>query len=211
MLDWSWEVRAYKPCAAESDGVSGPRVAPGRYRVVLEAAGKRAEADLDVAKDPRVKMPQKAFDQQLALLKRLHDQLGALHLGVNRLRSLKRQLADLIARLNVAPHQALRDQALALSSRLEAVEGALVDIHRVSPRDVLRNPAGLNDTLADLISVVAIADEAPTTQARQVSDEIVAKVDAQLAQLDGLLANDLAQLNAALLTANVNVLGIAAA
>ncbi len=210
-LDSSLQLRAYKPFAAESDEVAGPLVAPGHYRVVLEADGKRHEADLEVVKDPRVKMPQKAFDQQSALLKRLHDQLGALHLGINRLRGLKRQLADLIARLNVEPQRALCEQATALMTSLGAIECVLVDIHRVSPRDVLRNPAGLNDTLADLIGVVAIADEAPTSQAREVSDEIMGKVGVQLAGLDALLQTDLVALNAALMVDNVALLGVAAA
>ena len=34
----------------------------------------------------------------------------------------------------------------------------LVDILRASPRDVLRHPAGLNDTLVDLLNGVGISD-----------------------------------------------------
>jgi hypothetical protein len=90
---------------------------------------------------------------------------------------------------------------------LEAIEGVLVDIHRESSRDVLRHRAGLNDTLSDLISVVAIADEPPTQQAREVSQEAMAKVDAELARLDALVAGEIAALDAALRQTGIEVVG----
>jgi hypothetical protein len=90
---------------------------------------------------------------------------------------------------------------------LEAIEGVLVDIHRESSRDVLRHRAGLNDTLSDLISVVSIADEPPTQQAREVSAEAMAKVNAELARLDALVGGEIAALDAALRQASIEVVG----
>ena len=208
-MDSSLLVRAHKPFAGEDDEVSGPLIGPGRFSVVLEAAGQRLEAGFAVVKDPRLKTSQKAFDQQSALLKRLYAELGRLNQSVNRLRLLKRQLRDVSARLPGEAHKPLREQADALVKRLEAIEAVLVDIRRVSPRDVLRNPAGLNDTLADLISVVAIADEMPTQSARQVSDEIMTKVDAEVVRLQALVAGEVAAFNTALQAAGVQVLGTA--
>ena len=63
------------------------------------------------------------------------------------------------------------------------------------------NPAGLDDTLVDLINVVAIADAAPTKQAREVSEEIIGKVDEKIAGFEALLKGDVAALNAAAKTA----------
>jgi hypothetical protein len=72
---------------------------------------------------------------------------------------------------------------------------------------VLRNPAGLNDTLVDLINVVAIADTAPTKQAAQVSDEIMTRVDGEIKKLDGLLKDEIAALNASLKSAGFETIG----
>ena len=91
--------------------------------------------------------------------------------------------------------------------QLEAIEAILVDIKRETPRDVLRNPAGLNDTLVDLISVVAIADAAPTMSARQVSDEVMSRTDGALGRLDATIKGDVAALNAALRSGGVELLG----
>jgi hypothetical protein len=71
----------------------------------------------------------------------------------------------------------------------------LVDVDRESPRDVLRHPAGLNDTLVDLINMAGIADMAPTVPTDAVSRETMARVDAELAKLDALLVGDIAEIN----------------
>ena len=71
----------------------------------------------------------------------------------------------------------------------------LVDVNRVSPRDVLRHPAGLNDTLGDLLSGVGIADAAPTAPHVAVSQDIMARVDAEIAKVDALAAGEIAEVN----------------
>ena len=204
-LDAALVVRKNKPFAEENDDVSGPAVVPGRYRVVLEAGATKLEAEFAVVKDPRIKTSQRAFEQQSVLLHSLYAKLASLNEVVNKIRRIKRQLLDLQARLGSAG-KALGDRCKALAGRLEGVEGVLVDVKRESPRDILRHPAGLNDTLVDLIGVVGIADEAPTAAARQVSDEIMAQVDAEMAKLDALLASEVTGLNGALHDAGVALL-----
>jgi hypothetical protein len=53
----------------------------------------------------------------------------------------------------------------------------------------------LNDTLVDLINTAAIADAKPTEQAIAVSQEIMARVDAEIAKLDLLLSTDISNIN----------------
>jgi hypothetical protein len=70
-----------------------------------------------------------------------------------------------------------------------------VDVHRESDRDVLRNPAGLNDTLLDLINTVSLADTAPTNSAAAVAREIMARVDAEIGTLERLAATEVTAVN----------------
>ena len=73
----------------------------------------------------------------------------------------------------------------------------MVDVDRESPRDVLRHPAGLNDTLVDMINTSSMADMAPTAQAEAVSRETMARVEGELAKLNALLAGDVSEINRA--------------
>ena len=82
-----------------------------------------------------------------------------------------------------------------MAAKLTAVESVLVAIHRESQRAVLRNPAGLNDTLLALISQVSMSDTAPTKSAAAVAKEIMARVDAELGKLERLAATEVASVN----------------
>ena len=204
-LDPALVERKNTPFAAESEELAGPTVPPGAYTVQVDAGGKTLQAGFAVVKDPRVKASQRAFDQQFELLRALHDKWSQLNDGVNRIRRLKRQLRDISQR--AAGQADIVKRAQQTRDALQAVEASLVCVPRESPRDVLRYPAGLDDTLGDCISVVAIADEAPTTQARQVSQETMDRVDALLARLDAIVAKDVPALNALLARAQVQLLG----
>ena len=77
-----------------------------------------------------------------------------------------------------------------------------VDVKRTGPRDVLRNPAGLNDTLVDLINTVANSDTAPTAQAEAVSRGLIAKCADLLGQIDAVVVGPIAAINQQAATAS---------
>ncbi|OWK20859.1 hypothetical protein AJ88_24865 [Mesorhizobium amorphae CCBAU 01583] len=189
----------------EGDGPIGPAVVPGSYKVELQGRGKSQSVGFTVVKDSRISTTEKDFAEQFALLQKLFGMLSALNQTVNHIRLLKRQLADVQERLGDSD-KSLGERAQALVGRLEVIEGALVDTKRETPTDV-RNPAGLNDTLIDLVNVVSIADAAPTRQARQVSDEIMSMVDCEIKKLDGLVKEEVTAVNVALKSAGVELLG----
>lgn len=200
-LDQSLETRKYKPLATDSEDPSGPAVVPGSYKVKLQIGREDQTAGFSVVKDPRVVTTEKEFVEQFALLQELFSALSALNQTVNHIRSIKRQTTDVHKRLGDSTP--LRERAQALVGQLEAIEGALIDIKQETPRDQERNPPGLKDKLVDLISVVAVADEAPTLPARQVADEIISKVEEEIQKFGALVDDKATAFNVALRTADV--------
>jgi hypothetical protein len=85
--------------------------------------------------------------------------------------------------------------ATSIRKKLEIIENVLVDARRESPRDVLRHPAGLDDTLGGLMWSVTMADTAPPIQTREVSVEVVRKIDAEIRKLNKLVDGQIATLN----------------
>ncbi len=173
--------------ASDGDNPAGPVAVPGHYTVALTSGGATQSAPLVIAPDPRLKTTPEGYAAQFALLSDLTDALSRLHEALNRLRRIKRALAR-------AP-DALEAAAGKIKSGLEAIENVLVDTGRKSPRDVLRHPAGLNDTIADLLAGVGISDTPPTASHEAVSREIIGKIDAELGKLDTLVASEVAALN----------------
>lgn len=204
-LDQSLVTRKYKPLAPGGEDLSGPAVVPGSYKVELQAGGESHTVGFTVVKDPRITTSEKDFAEQFALLQELFGMLSVLNQAVNRIRLLKRQLADVQKRLGDSD-KSLSERAQSLLGRLEAIEGALIDFRRETPRD-RRNPAGLNGRLIELVNVVAIAEAAPTLQARQVSGEILSRVDSEVKKLDELVKDEVNALNVAFKAVGIELLG----
>ncbi len=197
-LDPSLAPPRNKPLAEPAEPPTGPTVVPGRYRVELSVGSDTSAAEFMVVKDPRLATTPEAYHEQFELVRALTASLGKVHGTVNRIRRVKQRLGVLGADSASAPRD-LAARAAAVAEQLSAVEAVLVDVHRESDRDVLRNPAGLNDTIADLISTVSTADAAPTKQAAAVSRETMARVDAEVGKVDRLVATEVAAVTQAAL------------
>jgi kynureninase len=89
----------------------------------------------------------------------------------------------------------IQEAADALSKKLTTVEEALYQTKNRASQDPLNYPIRLNNKLAALGGAVASADAAPTAQSYAVYDELVAKIDAELSSLDGLLADEVPAFN----------------
>jgi len=155
-----------------------------------------------VVKDPRLPTTPTDYAAQFALHKELVASLSKLKQALNRLRKMKRQLGEVADRAAKA-ERALRRRAIAIGQKLSDIERVMVDPQRKSVRDVLRNPAGLNDTLFDMIAMTTTADAAPTSQTKAVSREVMDKVDSEVARFEALVEGDITALNAALAKARV--------
>jgi len=195
-----------KPLMPEPDPPSGPAVVPGEYQVELAVGPIVQSARFTVVKDPRLATTAEAYRQQFALLTELTQSLSKLTATVNRIRRIKRQLGALTERLGEA-YRDLAGKTRDVGERLSAVEGVLVDVKRQSARDTLRQPAGVNDTLLDLINMAAIADAAPTVSVVAVSRELMDRVDAEVGKVDALVADDVARINRLAAEASVDLIG----
>ena len=205
-LDYGLAPPRPKPLAPDPDNPPGPTVVPGTYGVELtvgeKGKGKSHAAKFTVVKDPRLPTTAAEYAAQFGLHKELIASVSKLKQAVNRLRKMKRQLEEATGHLGRG-ERALKNRAEGIVRKLSAIESVMVDPHRKSVRDVLRNPAGLNDTLIDMVAMATTADRPPTTQTREVSREVMAKVDSEVAKFEALVKGDIAQLNAALAKARV--------
>ena len=202
-LDYGLAPPRPKPLAPDPENPPGPTVVPGSYGVDLAVGAKVQSASFAVEKDPRLGTTTADYAAQFTLHKELVASLSKLKHALNRLRRMKRQLGD-VAERAVKSERALRNRAVAIGQKLSAIERIMVDPERKSVRDVLRNPAGLNDTLFDMIAMTTTADAAPTSQTKAVSREVMDKVDGEIAKFDALVKGEIADLNTKLSKSRVD-------
>jgi photosystem II stability/assembly factor-like uncharacterized protein len=198
---FAWDLRTeeasrFKGLILWSGELRGPVVPPGRYQVRLTSGGRTFTQPLEVRKDPRLSTSDADFAKQYDFLRGIRAKLAQTHDAIARIREVREQLRGAAARAKATPAAAeIAGAAEALEMKLTAVEEALYQTKNQSSQDPLNFPIRLNNKLAALARAAGEADAAPTEQSYVVRDDLVAKIDAQLATLSGLLEGDLARFN----------------
>ena len=173
----------------------GPLVVPGEYRVRVTAGGASETRPLTVRMDPRLTGVTAAdLQAQFELAARIRDRVSAANGAVLRIRRLRSQTADRVARANAAD---VTRAGRAAATKLAAVEERLYQVRNRSGQDPLNFPIRLNNRLAALGRSVQTGDARPTAAAYKVFDELSAELHRELAALDRVVAGEVAALNRA--------------
>lgn len=197
-----WDLRY--PDAHRVDGMvlwsgltRGPRAVPGRYRVRLVVGADSTEADFALRQDPRATSSVADLHAQFDFLLQLRDELSVIHRAIESIRALREQMTAALARAEGSDaHETLLAASKPLLDQAKAIEEALYQTRNRSAQDPLNYPIRLNNKIAALAATVAIGDFAPTAQAHAVHAELKEQVDAQLAALRALVADEIPRFNA---------------
>jgi photosystem II stability/assembly factor-like uncharacterized protein len=176
--------------------VRGPLAAPGSYSVRLTAGGSPQTAAFAIVPDPRLKTTEEEYSRQLELALQIRDKLTQTNDAVVRIREVRGQLEGYANRLDPVKNKLVVDSAKALAAKLTVVEEELYQTKNRSSQDPLNFPIRLNNKLAALGMIVQMNDAGPTAQSRQVYEDLVTRINAQLRRLDVLVKEDLAGFNA---------------
>jgi hypothetical protein len=179
----------------------GPLAAPGSYTLRLTVDGRSTTQPLVVEMDPRSSASPADIQAQVAFALETRDQLTRITGMVETIRGLRAQLTDRNQRLaDDADAAELVATGGKLIADLTAVEEAIHNPHAEVDYDVLGGRHGgakLWSRLSWLFNTAQQHDGPPTQGMTEVARELETELAAQDSILDGLVNNDLAQLNAA--------------
>ena len=175
---------------------SGPKAVPGTYQVKLTVDGKSLTETFELKKDPRIATTQEEFQKQFDLLLKIRDKLTETHDSIVSIRDARKQINDYAARVKDQPNaKPIVEAAKSLSDKLTAIEEELYQTKNQSSQDPLNYPIKLNNKLAALAGSIGGPDSQPTDQHFAVYNDLVARIDAQLAKLKQVMATDLPAFN----------------
>jgi photosystem II stability/assembly factor-like uncharacterized protein len=186
--------------AAPGVGRFGLLAPPGAYTIKMKVGERELSQPLTVLRDPGSGASEEDLRAQMALATDLADDVNRLVEMINLAETLRGQLASLRAVLaGESGPKDVRDAAEALDKKIVAVEENLFQV-RVTGRgqDILRAPMKLVEQLLYLANHVTSGDFAPTAAESEVHQLLHDQAAKHKAELDQLVAKDLAEFNAML-------------
>jgi photosystem II stability/assembly factor-like uncharacterized protein len=195
MNRFTWDMRY--PNAKDFPGLimwsastRGPQAPPGRYTVKLTSGGVTKTQEFLIRRNESVTTVTDAdLQAQFTLAKQISDKVSAANDAVIRIRELKTQISDRMAKSSEPKMTAAGE---ALTEKLTEIEGEIYQHRNRSNQDPLNYPIRLNNKLAALQGVVEGGDYKPTDQSYEVFKELSARLDTQLARLDALVKGEVA-------------------
>jgi hypothetical protein len=183
----------------------GPVAPPGRYQVKLTANGVTKTQDVEIRRNAAVTTVTDAdLLEQFKLAKQISDKVTAANDAVIRIRQMKDQIADRVAK---AADDKMKQAGTVLAERLTEVEGEMYQHRNRSSQDPLNYPIRLNNKLAALQGTVESGDYKPTDQSYAVFKELSGRLDKEFARLDSILKTDVAAFNTLLAGAKLPPIG----
>ena len=181
------------------DPETGPMALPGTYTAKLTVGDQSLTSPVEVRPDPRVDVPRRDLEEQLAFTLALRDELTRLSDTIRDLRSVREQLrsrALLLEKQGTASEVVV--DAGGLVSRLDALEAKLHNPEAEVGYDILAGRSGgakLHSRLAPLYSWADNGTGAPTEGMRQVHVMLKGELASLAAEWKGILEKDLPALN----------------
>jgi photosystem II stability/assembly factor-like uncharacterized protein len=180
-----------------NDYLDGPKAMPGVYEAVLTAGDVSDAVNFEVLPDPRSEAGADDLQRQFDFAWQVNRKLTETHRAITRLRTARSQVEAVSGRVSDQEAYAeLTLMAESIAQQLSVIEETLYQTKLEARQDPLNYPIRLNDKLAGVMLAASIGDHPPTASAVAVRDELVAAIDARLAELDTVLGERLAAFNA---------------
>ncbi|MBV9110858.1 MAG: hypothetical protein JO306_15715 [Gemmatimonadetes bacterium] len=210
MNRWVWNLRysgptqvSFEQQAAGEEGGGrrggGPSALPGTYTVYVTANGVTRSTQVQVVPDPRLPWDTLAARQQFVLARRLTHQVTALNTMLNRIHSLRGQIANAQTAMREA---GVRDSASA--GRLRRIDAQLrmlsdsiynPDVQRGVVQDDIHYLTDFQGMFQGLGFAGGGYNQAPTPLVMESVNRLSAQLDQFLARYNALVQNDIAAYN----------------
>ncbi|UCF39619.1 MAG: hypothetical protein JSW43_07665 [Gemmatimonadota bacterium] len=185
------------PAATGTETLSGPAVLPGTYAVRIIVGGAQASGSVEVLPDPRMTVARRDREAKFAMQMRAQDQLEVVTEVMNRLRDTEAAIDLVLERsttLDDSTAQALGRAGTALKQRLDGVSRMFVEPS--GRQGIFARGQTVFSELRSVMSSLGSSRDALTDAQRIRLARAEATLDAGLAELNRVFAEDVAALRA---------------
>jgi hypothetical protein len=181
------------PNAQRAEAAVAARAVPGDYQVRLTAGDTTVTQTFTLLADPRLSATAEDLRAQFELKSAICQRVDDVHRAINQVRRVRKQVEGWEERAKSgAGDERLVEASTALKGKLAALEDELINVDADKPQP---GPNRLKEKLATLAAMIEESDDAPTQGAREVYDSLGEQVEAQLAALQHIIAQDVRAFN----------------
>ena len=175
---------------------SGGKIIPGKYTVTLKADSLEQTSSLIVSSDPRLSLSKADYVAQDNLLKQLEKDMTDIHVAVNKMNALSKQIVAYNKLIEQDPTKAaLIQKGKSIVEKIKAWEGQLIQPKAQSYDDIINF---VNKLSANIIFVHGeLSNTIPYVTAGQLKryDDLHGQWMTYERQMKELLSNDIASYN----------------
>ena len=176
--------------------LQGYRVGPGTYTARLTVGETQQTQPFEVVADPRKNLSPGDFQEQQTLLASIYESVDEIHASVAKMRQVREQVKDLLARAKGYPEvDTIAVAGAVLMDRMTAWEEALVQSKQETFQDVINFPNKLNAEFIWLLGNVDAAGPPVTQGAHDRFADLSQLLHAQRVEMNVVLEQEVAEFN----------------
>jgi hypothetical protein len=188
---------------------SGAKAIPGDYIVKLKVNDTEMTQEFTIHKDPTSEGSIDDIKAQFDFVNEINGVVDRAHKAIENIRNMKRDLKKFQS--DYADNDSAKDlieESKSIVESIDKIENELYQTKNQSNQDPLNYGVKLTNNLGNLNSTFRGGDFGPTVQDVQVKDELIEKVNTQLAKYDKIISEDIPNFNSSFKKLELNYLNV---
>ena len=163
----------------------GPKVAPGKYNIRMTYNDQILQKEFEIVKDPRVKISQADYEDQLEFLINVRDEVSRANQKIIDIRNIKNNMIFISekARDNIELQEMINNYLTDVSE----IENNIHMTKNQSRQDPLNYGIRINNRIAFLLADTQRGDYPPTDQSKEFFIQVKGELDSEIMKLDALI------------------------
>ena len=163
----------------------GPKVAPGKYNIKMTYNDQILQKEFEIVKDPRVKISQADYEDQLEFLINVRDEVSRANQKIIDIRNIKNNMIFISekTRDNIELQEMINNYLTDVSE----IENNIHMTKNQSRQDPLNYGIRINNRIAFLLADTQRGDYPPTDQSKEFFIQVKGELDSEVMKLDALI------------------------
>ena len=163
----------------------GPKVAPGKYNIKMTYNDQILQKEFEIVKDPRVKISQADYEDQLEFLINVRDEVSRANQKIIDIRNIKNNMIFISEKTR--DNTELQEMINNYLTDVSEIENNIHMTKNQSRQDPLNYGIRINNRIAFLLADSQRGDYPPTDQSKEFFIQVKGELDSEVRKLDALI------------------------